>query len=91
MGFSFEALKNVQICLISLLKPNRGVKKMRAACQIPRPPGTEVSPRSHPGVSVQLLTDSSLVKIQDSEGPGSERPSLQPFLLQTTELRVGKG
>lgn len=50
-------------------------------------PGTKISPRSHPGVSVGLLTGSSLFKIQDSEGKGHGRLLEQPFLLWMAELK----
>lgn len=82
MCFSFEAFKNVWICLVSLPKPNWEVRKMLAACRILRLPGPEISPRSHSGVSVQLLADSSLLKIQDSEGNGSARLWGCPFFYR---------
>lgn len=44
VSFSFKAFKGVQICLVSLLKPNWEVKKMLAACQIPRPQVLRAAP-----------------------------------------------
>lgn len=85
MSFSFEAFKNVQLCLVSLLKPNWGVRW----CWQPVGswgPQALTSPRSHSGVSVQLLANSSLLK-----NPGIWEMLVQPFLLQMTELRAPEG
>ena len=69
MSFSFEAFKSVQICLVSLLKPNWEGQKDVGSLWNPEASGTELSPRSHPGVSGQLLIDPGLLKkIRDSEG-----------------------
>lgn len=63
---------------------------MLAQCQNLSPPPlppTEISPRSHPGVSVGLLTGSILFKTQDSEGKGPRRPLEQPSLFWMAELK----
>lgn len=62
MSFSVEAFRNVQTCLVNSLTSQTGrqSEEVLAGCQSLRPPGTEVSLRSHPGVSVGLLTGCSL-------------------------------